>query len=308
MFKVFSKKQKHIAYSGFLFAILASAFSAFPNVIPKSLMIESTTPNPITLVLIIYVVNSMLFFPYHKVRKKQDHKKSKIEKYSILLLIGLGIAEVSGTLSYTIGLQNTSATNASILVNSETIFDILLGLMIFRERLDKKEIIPFVLIVLGSILIPIYSDLSDNNWQISGFVTGDFLIMLAGFFYCIDTFIAKKLDDSVKIRHIVHIMSCTGAIVVLCMMVLLEIPFDITLEQISIMSLVGFLGIGITMVFFVMALRLIGAVRTVLIYSTTIVFSMIYSIIALSESISFLNIMSVGIVILGLVMLRNKIS
>jgi len=78
--------------------------------------------------------------------------------------------------------------------------------------------------------------------------------------------------------------------------------------EVSIMSIVGFLGIGVTMMFFVMALRLIGAVRTVLIYSTTTVFSIVYSAVILSESISILNIISAGTVLFGLIVLRNRIS
>jgi drug/metabolite transporter (DMT)-like permease len=92
------------------------------------------------------------------------------------------------------------------------------------------------------------------------------------------------------------------------MMFLLEIPFDISFEQFSIISVIGFLGIGVTMLFFVMALRLIGAVRTVLIYSSTTIFSIIYSSIYLSEEITIISIASVVTVMVGLVALRNRLS
>ena len=308
---IFSNLQKQIGGAGFIFAILAAAFSALPNVIPKQLMDEysvdnSIIPNPLMLVFVIYVVNSLLFSPIRKTKTKE--KTEKTNKTTIILLVLLGVVETSGTLSYTFGLQETSATNASILVNSETIFAILLGIMIFREKLSRKEVFPFLLIVIGSIIIPISIDIQHNNWQLSDFMMGDLFVVLAGFFYCLDTFIAKKISDTVTTRHIVHVMSCTGAIMSLFLMLLFEIPFDISLEQISIMSIVGFLGIGITMMFFVMALRLIGAVRTVLIYSTTTVFSIVYSAVILSETISILNIISAGTVLFGLVVLRNRIS
>jgi len=308
---IFSNLQKQIGGAGFMFAILAAAFSALPNVIPKQLMDEysvdnSIIPNPLMLVFVIYVVNSLLFSPIRKTKTKE--KTEKTNKTTIILLVLLGVVETSGTLSYTFGLQETSATNASILVNSETIFAILLGIMIFREKLSRKEVFPFLLIVIGSIIIPISIDIQHNNWQLSDFMMGDLFVVLAGFFYCLDTFIAKKISDTVTTRHIVHVMSCTGAIMSLFLMLLFEIPFDISLEQISIMSIVGFLGIGITMMFFVMALRLIGAVRTVLIYSTTTVFSIVYSAVILSETISILNIISAGTVLFGLVVLRNRIS
>lgn len=306
----YPKFQNKTVGAGFLFAILAAAFAALPNVIPKPLMDEQVAlgivPNPMMLVFVIYIVNSLLFSPFRKSQRKKSNTKSK--KMTLILLVMLGVVEASGTLSYTIGLQESTATNASILVNSETIFAILLGIMIFREKLSRAEMLPFFLIVAGSILIPIGTDLHQNNWQFSDFMVGDFLIILAGFFYCLDTFIAKKLDDSIKTRHIVHVMSCTGAIMALSLMVYYEIPFDISLDQFSIMSLVGFLGLGVTMMLFIMALRLIGAVRTVLIYSTTTVFSIVYSAFVLSETITILNISSAACVLFGLYVLRNRIS
>lgn len=307
---LFSKLKNRTVGVGFVFAIMAAAFSALPNVIPKSIMNENSAdgimPNPLMLVFVIYVANSLLFSPFRKTPKTS--KKTKTGKTTMILLVLLGVAEASGTLSYTIGLEETTATNASILVNSETIFAILLGIMIFKEKLSKHELLPFFLVVVGSILIPVMSDVHANNWQLSDFMMGDLLVVLSGFFYCLDTFIAKKLDDSIKTRHIVHIMSCTGAIMTLGLMVLFQVPFDISLEQLSVMSVVGFLGIGVTMMFFVMALRLIGAVRTVLIYSTTTVFSIVYSALILSESITVLNLASAGSVLFGLFVLRNRIS
>jgi len=309
--RLFSKLRNRSVGAGFLFAILAAAFSALPNVIPKPLMNEnlvdgSIVPNPVMLVFVIYVVNSLLFSPFRRSHKKT--KSIKTGKMTLILLILLGVAEASGTLSYTFGLQETSATNASILVNSETVFAILLGIVIFKAKLSKQEMFPFILIVMGSILIPVGADIHNNNWQLSNFMMGDLFIVLSGFFYCLDTFIAKKLSNSVKTRHIVHVMSCTGAVMALALMLLFEIPFVITLEQLSIISFVGFLGIGVTMMFFVIALRLIGIVRTVLIYSTTTVFSIVYSAFILSENITVLNIVSAGSVLFGLILLRNRIS
>lgn len=306
--QVFSRPKINIITIGFLFALLAAAFSALPNVIPKSMMGEQSAeiiPNPLMLVFVIYVANSLLFSPIRKQKKTQN---KKIARTTLILLVLLGAAESAGTLSYTIGLQETSATNASILVNSETIFAILLGVMIFKEKLGREEMLPFFLIVIGSILIPVGADIHSNQWDFSDFMVGDLLIVLSGFFYCLDTFIAKKLDDSIKTRHIVHIMSCTGAIMTLGLMLFFQIPFDISLEQLSIMSIVGFLGIGVTMMFFVMALRLIGAIRTVLIYSTTTVFSIVYSVIVLAETTTILNIVSAASVMIGLFALRNRIS
>lgn len=253
---------------GFTLAVLAAAFSAMPTVIPKSLMDDATTggitPNPIMIVFVIYVINGLFFTPI----AKNSSPISKIRKKTIFMLILLGVVETTGTLFHTLGLKDTSALNASILSNGETIFAILIGITIFRERLNKKEVLPFLLIVLGTIILPVGSDIYSHGMILSNFVFADVLILLAGLFYCLDTFIAKHIDHSISTKRIVHVMSCSGAVFTLGLMLFLQIPFDISIDQISIAGLTGFLGIGVTMMFFVMALRMIGAVRTVLIYST----------------------------------------
>lgn len=293
---------------GFTLAVLAAAFSAMPTVIPKSLMDDATTggitPNPIMIVFVIYVINGLFFTPI----AKNSSPISKIRKKTIFMLILLGVVETTGTLFHTLGLKDTSALNASILSNGETIFAILIGITIFRERLNKKEVLPFLLIVLGTIILPVGSDIYSHGMILSNFVFADVLILLAGLFYCLDTFIAKHIDHSISTKRIVHVMSCSGAVFTLGLMLFLQIPFDISIDQISIAGLTGFLGIGVTMMFFVMALRMIGAVRTVLIYSTGTVFSVIYATTYLAESITMLNIFSLSIVIFGLYSLRTRLG
>ncbi|KAF6242567.1 multidrug DMT transporter permease [Nitrosopumilus sp. b1] len=308
VFKKISKVNlKSTTTLGITLAVLAAAFSALPNVIPKPLMegnSDGITPNPLMLVFVIYVINGLFFTP---LAGKQS-PINKLSKYTIFLLILLGVLETSGTLAYTVGLQDTSALNASVLVNGETVFAILIGITLFKEKLGKREVLPFMLIVSGTVFLPLGSDLYHQNWELSEFVYGDMLILLSGFFYCLDTFIAKKISNSINTRRVVQIMSCSGAVFTLALMLYFEIPFDIAVEQFSIISMVGFLGIGVTMMFFVIALRLIGAVRTVLLYSTSTIFSVIYSTVYLSEAITIINITSVGIVMIGIFALRQKLG
>ncbi len=292
---------------GFTVAILAAAFSALPDVIPKPLLdsdiATGQTISPIALVFMFYIVNALIFTPL--ARNKSPLRK--IGKSTLLLLLILGVVEAAGTLFYSIGLTETSAVNASILGNAETIFAILIGLTIFRERLHSKEILPFVFIIIGTVSIPIITDLSEHGFGLTDFMFGDMMILIAGFFYCLDTFIAKHISHSVSTRRIVQVMSIAGASMAFGLMLAFQVPLYIDLLQISLMSTVGVLGIGITTLFFVIALRLIGAIRTVMIYSANTVFGVIYSGIYLSEPITLLNITSLGLVMVGLFALRSRL-
>ena len=53
---------------------------------------------------------------------------------------------------------------------------------------------------------------------------------------------------------------------------------------------------------------MIGTVRTVLLYSTTALFGVIFSGIFLAEAITMLDIVSLALVLGGIYMLRNKLA
>jgi len=127
-------------------------------------------------------------------------------KPTITLSFILGLAESSGILLYSIRLVDTSAVNASILGNGETIFIILVGFIIFRERLNRKEILPFLLIVIGTIFLPITLDIYDHAFTFSDFVFGDMMILLANVFYCLDTFIPKHINISINALRVVQMI------------------------------------------------------------------------------------------------------
>ena len=232
----------------------------------------------------------------------------KIGRISLLLIILLGVVETTGSIFYTIGLKDTSAINAEILSNSETIIAVLIGMTLLRERLRRNEMIPLCLIILGSVVLPIGYDLQANSVEISNFVYGDMMILLASLFYCLDTFIAKKISNKIHTARIVHLMSCTGAVLCLILVLLFQVPMFLDVYQLSIISIVGILGIGMTTIFFIMALRLIGTVRTVLIYSVGTVFGIVYSVLYLAEPLTLVNIASTALVMFGLYFIRNKLG
>jgi drug/metabolite transporter (DMT)-like permease len=213
----------------------------------------------------------------------------------------------SSTLVFSFGLQETSATNASILTNSETVFTILIGILICKECLTKKEIMPFALISVGAIFLPIGSDIYNQKFAFSEFVFGDILILISGFIYCLCTFIAKRAS-TIKTTSVVQIMSFSGAAFIFIIMMIFQVDFAIELSNFSLLSFVGIAGIGGSVLFFVMAVRLIGAVRTILIFSSTTIFGILYSGLYLLEPINLFHVSSVALVVWGLHQLRYRLA
>lgn len=292
---------------GFVVAILSAALSSLPDVISKPIVdpsVNGIAPiAPLMVVFIMYLATGLFFTPITKLQKSA----APIKKSSYLVLMIYGVASACSTLAFSFGLKETSATNASILSNSEIVFTVLIGMILFKEYLAKKEILPFALIATGAILLPIGSDIYEHRFTFSEFVFGDIMIVISGFIYCLCTFIAKHAGN-VKTTRVVQVMSLSGALFCFALMMVFQTPFTLDISALSVLSFVGVAGIGGSVLFFVMAVRLIGAVRTILIFSSATVFGVIYSAIYLLESIDLFTISSLVIVTIGLYHLRYKLA
>jgi drug/metabolite transporter (DMT)-like permease len=290
---------------GYVLAIASAALAALMHVIPKQMLDNGINDiNPITLALVIYMINGLFFTSV----SKKSTPISKITKKNWIFLALIGIAEMLGLITYFFGLKDSTAANAAVLNSSEIIFSIFIAMIILRERLHKKEMGPFTLIILGVIILPIGYDMYNTGFVFSNMVTGDFLILLSGVFFAADINISKYVSDRIDSKRIIQITSFVSGFVALGIMLALNIPFDITFDHIQGILLSGLLGTGIATFFFVLSLKFIGSVRTTLLYSTGTAFGVIFSWIILGETITIINIITVIMIITGIFLLRKRIS
>ena len=294
-------------FLGYVLALSAAALAALMHVIPKPLLDSNQGTielNPIVLAFIIYIMNGLLFTPL--ARKSPSIKK--IEKKNLFFLLLIGLAEVSAMITYFFGLKDSTATNGAILSNSEILFSILIAVIIYREKLKKRERTPFSIIIIGLIAIPVGNDFYYNGMVLTKLVMGDLLILLSGLFYALDINICKYVTDRLDSKRMTQITSFASGGFALCLILLLQIPLEISLSHMPGIIITGIAGTAMSAFFFVIALRLIGTIRTILLYSTGSIFGIIFSAIFLSETITLLNVISIALVLIGLYLLRNRLG
>ena len=301
---------KKFSYSpklGYGLIIISSALYALTHVIGKPLL---TTPegiieiNPIALAATIYIINGLFFTPF----TKNSAPVEKIGKKNLILIVFVGIAEVSALITYFFGLKDSTAINASIFSNGEIIFSLLIAITIFRERIRKYEFSPIFLIIFGMMILPVSYDLYQEGFVFSELVFGDMLIILSGLLYAVDVNICKFVSDRISSQRITQILSFSAGGFALALLIGFQLPYEITLDNLFSVSLIAILGTGLATLFFLIALRLIGAVKTILIYSSTSVFGLIFSGIFLSEQITIVNLISIGTVLTGIFLLRKRLG
>jgi drug/metabolite transporter (DMT)-like permease len=305
---LFTDKTKFRKYSiGFLCALVAAIFGSIADVLPKPILegdFSFVGLDPIVMIAIMYLVNSLIFTGITPKR----NPIAEIGKTNFMFLVLIGIIEIIATGLFYFGLKDTSATNAAILGNSDIVFTSIIAMIVFKESIKSNEYFPYSLIIIGAIIIPVWSDAISFDYQITKFVYGDLLILLAGLFYGIEMNIYRHVSGKISSKRILQVISFVGGITSLCAVIVLQIPVNLRLEDLPIILTSGIFGIGVSILLIVTAIKHIGTVRTILIFSSTTLFGIIFSFVILGEEIHFLHFIAFGLIFFATILLRNRIS
>jgi drug/metabolite transporter (DMT)-like permease len=159
------------------------------------------------------------------------------------------------------GLAKTSSSTASLLLNLEGAFTAALACLVFHERYGKRLVFGMALILFGGALLS-----ASGNFSIRGSAFGALCIAGACAGWAIDNNLTRQVTslDAPVLAMLKGLIAGT---------VNLGIAFSLrkAFPEFSKMLLpmfVGFLGYGLSLVFFILSLRKIGTARTSAYFST----------------------------------------
>ncbi len=151
-----------------------------------------------------------------------------------------------------LGLQHTPASTASLLLNLEGVFTSLLAWFVFKENFDRRIFLGIALIVAGGVVL---------SWQGEGLSVPLWSLAIAG--ACLCWGIDNNLTQKVSASNPYQVAAIKGAVagtvnLVISLSLGARLP---ALPSVGGALLVGFLGYGLSMAFFVLALRHVGTAR-----------------------------------------------
>ncbi|MCF4995913.1 EamA family transporter [Pseudomonas syringae] len=196
------------------------------------------------------------------------------------LLGAIAFGGVLGPVFLMFGLTLTSGTTASLLLNLEAVLTALLAWMVFKENADKRIVIGMIAIVAGGVLL----GLPQTSAEMHGWV-GPVAVTIACLCWAIDNNLTRKVSasDALFIAGfkglVAGVVNCT-----------LALALGMHLPDLSLLGptlLVGFLGYGVSLVLFVLALRGLGTARTGAYFSTAPFLGAAISILFLGEAVSW---------------------
>jgi drug/metabolite transporter (DMT)-like permease len=158
-----------------------------------------------------------------------------------------------------LGLQSTSGSAASLLLNLESLATMLIAWFVYRESVDRRLFLGAMAILAAAVLL---------SWDFGAvsLSTGPLLIAAACACWGVDNNLTRKISgaDPVQIAMIKG-LAAGATNVFLGLIVNPALP---TIPQAAAAAALGFVGYGISLVFFVRALRDLGAARTGAYFST----------------------------------------
>ena len=275
----------HYGYVGAVLAALLFGISSTLNKIALRNVHPMIVAGSIYLTAGI-VVMFLRFTPLKdKLLKKLEFKVKTQEFFSrrdfLILTFIVFFGSFLAPLSFMFGLNKTTAVNASLLLNTETLFTVLIALLVFKEKASGRSIIGILLILIGAAVI---STENFKEVELSKGILGNILIILAGLSWAIDNNLSKLLSVKRDLLLVTSLKGLFGGGALLILASLIGIRFYIPLQSLPYILTVGAFSIGFSIVLFLFALREIGAMKTGAIFSTSSLIGALFAFLILGES------------------------
>ena len=220
------------------------------------------------------------------------NKNSLIRTLGIILFGGL-----LGPLLLLIGLRAANAASVSIWLNMELVATAILGVLIFKDSLDKFTWIGVILTIIAGVI-------TSFGEGVSG-LTSALLITAACFCWGVDNHLTALTDGATPqaVTFVKGIMAGTVNLLIGISISDTSIVFD----NIFLALIVGGFSYGLSIVLYVTSAQNIGATRGQILFSTAPLWGVILSYIIFQNSFHWTHIISILLLILAVIVI-NLIS
>jgi drug/metabolite transporter (DMT)-like permease len=276
-------------WRGVGFALLAAGLFGLSTPLAK---LVSPHVEPILLAGLLYLGSGIGLGVYtlrNLGRRKTRANEAALKRNDIPWLAGAILAGgVIGPVLLMWGLAQTPASSASLLLNLEGVLTALLAWFVFKENFDKRIAVGMALIAVGGLC------LSWLGRPAIGVPWGALAIVGACFAWAVDNNLTRKVSagDPVPIAMFKGLVA-GGMNTALGLLLGAKLPGALVLLGVGLLGLFGY---GLSLTFFVLALRHIGTARTGAYFSTAPFVGAAVAIIFMGDGLS------VGFIIAAILM------
>jgi drug/metabolite transporter (DMT)-like permease len=189
-------------------------------------------------------------------------KLSQLKRDEALYLVGaIFFGGIIAPVLLMVGLTRVEGAIASLLLNLEGALTALIACLVFHERYGRRLVVGLVFIVCGGIVLG-----SSGGVRFQGSLFGILFIAGACASWAIDNNFTNQVR-SIEAPVLAAIKGLASGIVNVSLALIIGQSFP-TIGKTAAAAGIGFVGYGLSLVFFILSLRKIGAARTSAYFST----------------------------------------
>jgi drug/metabolite transporter (DMT)-like permease len=192
-------------------------------------------------------------------RKESEPPLRRAHLPRLLGVALLGAVMAPGALAW--GLQRTSGTAASLLLNLEALFTIALGMLLYREHVGRRVAVAALMMTAGGAFLLVGHG-STGRAELWGLCA----VTAATAGWALDNALARPLAD-LDPGAVVSGKGALGAALSLALALLLHEPWPIGAGKLAALFTCGALGYGLSLRLYLLAQRRLGAGRTASVFA-----------------------------------------
>jgi drug/metabolite transporter (DMT)-like permease len=272
-------------------AIVVAAFllGAYPTL--SKLVLEDV--HPLLLGLLIQLISVAALSP--SLRRVRVARPA----WRLIVLSGI-IGSVLGPVAYFYGLRLTTASNAVLLSNGESLFTILLAYAILGERATRREYVAVAGIAAGAFLVT--TQLRFGDVRFAEFLLGNLLVLASAACWGVSNTISTILLRRVPILPLLACQLAVGSAVLAGVALLSGVRFSVSPQLLPLLLLLSIAGQVLFNVLFYFAFRTIGAMRTGAILPSSVLWGILIALTVLpGETLSEVQILGGALMVVALV-------
>jgi len=278
---------------GYLYAILGAICAGSYSTLAKVLL-ERNGPVVISGLGILLSGVILLFY-----QPKLRPSKASVPYLIFFGFVGAALAPVM----YTVGLNETTAVNATLLANGEVLFTTVIAFSVFGERLTRAQASRGLLIVAGIVIVSTNLDLA--HIQFLQGLEGNALVLGATLGWGVENNLIAVATKRFDVSSLSKFRNIIGGGVVAAFALVAGLPFGFTAYDTAVLLILAVALSGSTYLF-IAAVKRLGAVKMLLVWSTSTVFGAVFALIFLGEQITVGQLAGGALILLGVYLFRRS--
>ncbi|MFS2008752.1 DMT family transporter [Azospirillum sp. CT11-132] len=278
-------------WRGIAYALLSAALFGASTPLAKALLGDIS---PWMLAGLLYLASGVGLAVLHAVRRLRAGPLSEapLARQDLPWLTAvIAAGGIAGPVLLMVGLSTTPASTASLLLNLEGLFTLGIAWVVFRENVDRHIALGAAAILAGALLLSWSGGPEGIGW-------GALAIAGACLAWGIDNNLTRKLSSADPLQIAMLKGAVAGTVnVILAWLVGGTLP---SAGPFLAAAVVGFLGYGVSLTLFVLALRHLGSARTGAYFSLAPFAGAAVAILAFGEPVTMRFVVAAAMMGVGL--------